>query len=82
MIDVFQAKVVVAEATGLGKENADCTWEEKCQQSKLESRVKRSDTRKLGGKDWLKTLKFSPKAMENNQSIRSGTMISTMTQEE
>lgn len=49
---MFQAKVVIAEATAQGKENTNCAWEGKCQQSRLESWVKkRDDNREFGGKD-------------------------------
>lgn len=45
LTDAFQAEVAVAEAT------ANYTWEGNCQQSSLESCVKGSDVRELGGKD-------------------------------
>lgn len=32
MIDVSQAKVVIAEATAQENENTNCAWERKCQQ--------------------------------------------------
>lgn len=59
LTEALQSKAVVA------KDTANCTRKGKCQQSRLESWVKRGDVRELGGKDELKALKFCPEKMKN-----------------
>lgn len=50
LIDTFQAEVVVAEAMTQRRENTNCAWVGKWQQSRLEDWVKRGNNRELSEK--------------------------------